>query len=59
MTETVGGFCRDLLDDHEQGRRLDPEIIAARFVDYFRVPARPTLEELEAPGAPGRVRRGG
>ena len=48
MTETVGGFCRDLLDEHEQGRRLDPEIIAARFVEYFRVSARPTLEELEA-----------
>ena len=44
----MGGFCRDLLDDHEQGRRLDPEIIAARFVDYFRVSARPSLEELEA-----------
>ena len=48
MTETVGGFCRDLLDDHEQGRRLAPELIAARFVEYFRVSARPTLDELEA-----------
>ena len=46
MTETVGGFCRDLLDEHEQGKRLNPEIIAARFVEYFNVSTRPTLEEL-------------
>ena len=46
MSETLGGFCRDLLDDHEQGIRLDPEIIAARFVSCFGVSAIPTLEEL-------------
>ena len=54
MTGTVGGFCRDLLDDHEQGRRLDPEIIAARFVEYFQISARPDLDELT-----GLVRRAG
>ena len=54
MTETVGGFCRDLLDEHEQGKRLNPEIIAARFVEYFNVSTRPTLEELT-----GLMRRAG
>ena len=47
MTETLGGFCRDLLDEHNQGRRLDAETIAARFVEYFRVSARPTPDELK------------
>ena len=50
----MGGLCRDLLDDHEQGRRLDPEIIAARFVEYFQISARPDLDELT-----GLVRRAG
>ena len=47
MIETLGGFCRDLLDDHEQGVRLDPETVAARFVAHFGVSPRPTLEELK------------
>ena len=46
MTETVGGFCRDLLEEHEQGVRLDPETIAARFVEHFNVSSRPDLDEL-------------
>ena len=46
MSETLGGFCRDLLEDHEQGVRLDPEIIAARFVSWFGVSDIPTLDEL-------------
>ena len=46
MSETVGGFCRDLLEELEQGIRLDPESIAARFVDRFGVSPRPTLDEL-------------
>ncbi len=46
MSETLGGFCRDLLEDHEQGIRLDPETVAARFVDCFGVSAFPTLDEL-------------
>ena len=46
MIETLGGFCRDLLDEHEQGIRLDPETVAARFVEHFGVSPRPTLEEL-------------
>ena len=48
MTETLGGFCRDLLDEHEQGIRLDPETVAARFVEHFGVSPRPALEELKA-----------
>ena len=43
---TLGGFCRDLLDDHEQGIRLDPETVAARFVSWFGVSDIPTLDEL-------------
>jgi len=46
MSETLGGFCRDLLEDHEQGIRLDPETVAARFVSCFGVSAIPTLDEL-------------
>ena len=46
MSETLGGFCRDLLEDHEQGVRLDPETIAARFVSWFGVSDIPTLDEL-------------
>ena len=48
MTGTVGGFCRDLLDDHERGLRQGPEIIAARFVEYFQISPRPDLDELTA-----------
>lgn len=49
-TNTLGGFCRDLLDldDDLSGQPLDQEAMAARFVDYFRLSARPTLEELTA-----------
>ena len=27
MSETVGGFCRDLREELEQGRPLDPEAV--------------------------------
>ncbi len=47
-TNTLGGFCRDLLDDDLSGHVLDPEAMAARFVDHFRLPVRPTLDELTA-----------
>ena len=47
-TKTLGGFCRDLLDDDNPGKPLDPEQLAASFVDYFGLSARPTLEELTA-----------
>ena len=43
MTGTVGGFCRDLLDDHERGLRPGTESIAARFVEYFQISLRPDL----------------
>ena len=46
MEKTLGGFCRDLLDDDYPGEPLDPEQLAAAFVDYFGLSARPTLEEL-------------
>lgn len=46
MTEILSGFCRALLDDHERGILLDPESVAARFVDHFNVSAIPTLDEL-------------
>ena len=46
MEKTLGGFCRDLLDDDPYGQAIDPEQLAARFVDYFDLSARPTLEEL-------------
>ena len=47
MTRTREEFCRILLDDHPQ-RALDPETLAARFVRYFDVPARPSMEQLKA-----------
>ena len=46
MEKTLGGFCRDLLDDNNPGKPPDPEQLAAAFVDYFGLSARPTLEEL-------------
>ena len=47
-TNTLGGFCRDLLDDDTSGKPLDPEAMAARFVAYFRLPVRPILDQLSA-----------
>ena len=48
MTKTLSGFCRHLLDDDPCRQALDPERVAAAFVDYFGLSARPTLEELNA-----------
>ena len=45
MNGTRRDFCINLLDDAPE-RGLDPEGIAARFVRYFNVPARPTMEQL-------------
>ena len=47
MNRTREDFCRTLLDDHPRNT-LDPEILAARFVRYFDVPARPSMEQLKA-----------
>ena len=49
MKETLGGFCRDLLDEHhcDPGHDHSAEAVAARFVERFGVSARPTLEELK------------
>ena len=47
MNGTREDFCRTLLDEHPRDA-LDPEGLAARFVRYFDVPARPTMEELKA-----------
>ncbi len=41
-------FCRDLLDDDSFRESLDPETLAARFVRYFDVPTRPSMEHLKA-----------
>ena len=46
MDRTLGGFCRDLLDDEPYGQAIDPERLAGRFVDHFGLSARPSLEEL-------------
>ena len=50
MRETLGGFCRDLLDEHHccPGHEHSAEAMAARFVERFGVSARPTLEEIKA-----------
>ena len=50
MKETLGGFCRDLLDEHhcDPGHEHSLEAVAARFVERFGVSRRPTLEELKA-----------
>ncbi len=48
MEKTLGGFCRDLLDDDRYGQAIDPEELAGRFVGHFGLSARPTLEELTA-----------
>ena len=50
MRETLGGFCRDLLDEHHccPGQEPSLEAMAARFVERFGVSLRPTLEELKA-----------
>ena len=48
MEQTLGGFCRVLLDEDPHRQAIGPEQLAARFVDYFRLSARPTLPELNA-----------
>ena len=47
MNRTREDFCRRLLDDDPR-EALDPERLAARFVRYFDVPARPTMDELRS-----------
>ena len=47
MNRTREDFCRRLLDDSPR-EALDPERLAARFVRYFDVPARPTMDELRS-----------
>lgn len=46
MNGTREDFCRTLLDEHPH-KALDPETLAARFVRYFDVPARPSMDELK------------
>lgn len=46
MRETLYGFCRLLLEGVHFRRALNPEWMAAAFVDYFRVSNRPTMDEL-------------
>ncbi len=47
MNGTREDFCRTLLDEHSRDA-LDPETLAERFVRYFDVPARPSMDELKA-----------
>ncbi len=47
MNGTREDFCRGVLDDSPR-EALDPERLAARFVRYFDVPARPTMDELRS-----------
>ena len=61
MNRTREDFCRLLLDDSPR-EALDPERLAARFVRYFDVPARPTMDELRSllkRTGSGRCRAGG
>lgn len=47
MTKTREDFCRSLLDDESHPlESLDPERMAGRFVRYFNLSGRPTLDEL-------------
>ena len=47
MSKTRKDFCRNLLDDDSIPLdSLDPERLAARFVRYFKLSGRPTLDEL-------------
>ena len=47
MTKTREDFCRSLLDDESLPLdSLHPERMAARFVRYFNLSGRPTLDEL-------------
>ena len=47
MNRTREDFCRRLLDDRSIRRdTLAPELLAARFVRYFGLSIRPTLDEL-------------
>ncbi len=50
MRETLGGFCRDLLDEQHcvPGHDHSAEAVAARFVERFGVSLRPTPEEIKA-----------
>ena len=47
MTKTKEDFCRELLDDESLPLdSLNPERMAGRFVRYFNLSGRPTLDEL-------------
>ena len=49
MTGTRDDFCRSLLDDESLPLdSLGPERLAARFVPYFRLSDRPTMDALRA-----------
>jgi hypothetical protein len=46
MTKTLGSFCHNFLEDEGIDKPLNPEGMAGRFVDYFGLSVRPTLDEL-------------
>ncbi len=47
MNRTREDFCRILLEERPR-EALDPETLAARFVRYFDLAARPSMEQLKA-----------
>ena len=49
MTVTLDHFCRKLLEDELFRDTLDPEALAAAFVDYFRLSGRPMVAGLSVP----------
>ena len=46
MNRTLDDFCRKLSDDDFSRDALDPKRLAARFVRFFKLSGRPTLDEL-------------
>ena len=48
MNRTREDFCRTLLEDDSPRESLNPETLADRFVRYFDLPARPSMEQLKA-----------
>lgn len=43
MTKTLDDFCGRIMADEHPIRRLEPEGLAAEFIEYFQVPLRVSL----------------
>ncbi len=46
LTKTLDDFCDRIMADEHPIRRLEPEGLAAEFIEYFQVPLRVSLEDL-------------